>query len=566
MLRLGPAPQAPAPPAPTIPTSGSRIVHFRGPSKLGVSDVLRQTLGWTEFNSLKEQMQGGSVDVEGPTAEVLLDQKYPERPRAEKLSVRYDSKVHSLCKTYQGPRLGDSDGDFKQSEVLEKILEKIRQLEVDSSQDFSERNRSLKRNLISCIGQENVEALQAGSRKLKSREGSVEDWLKLVVEMLCFENFSDHFALLVALVPDPELKEKMRQGLKSMIHKSGGGRAMKALEKFKSESVSKHSTKHNNPPPKTILNPFTGKVSFLRAMLEVLVQQLGPWEGGAQGQCPLKVVTKLQAKVSQLDGVQCETLCELRHQLLEAVYDFRPDLTWFEADQLTSLRPLLFRLMHTPEDCPRAQAEVLLSKGWAEFRSTAVKVLLHRFVLDEQLWIYCYVRLASQRLASLGHLAEQHSARNDFPPLNPKPPPPVRVEPEAEFPALPSRPPGTLRPSQAKYSRGRRPDFGDMFDEALYPSLSNTSAPPPQPISAPSTSTRREGSGAVSAVADLFGAWKCPQCTFLNSSSKVRCDMCDGPKTSTVAGTGPENEDGGGWVKPRSRQGTTVLKTQHRRY
>ena len=255
------------------------------------------------------------------------------------------------------------------------------------------------------------------------------------------------------------------------------------------------------------------KPSLLHALFVVLNDETmtAPARPLASRDLPQSTLSAMENKINSLDRIQLTTLSEMRHHLL-TLADGEP--SWKHADEIVTLRPLLYRLLQVPES-HRSREKELIKQGWHEFVMTGRKIFNEKFTNFELCWIKSYVTISLLRSSSIGPL---EAKRGEFPILpmsayfpvvtsqqEPTEAPIVRAPTRADFPTSIRPAPPAIRISSGgstwnNFAHGLREE---AFPELDLPVVSIPRGP------------------------DLSRPWNCPRCTYSNTRPhSMNCEIC----------------------------------------
>ena len=345
----------------------------------------------------------------------------------------------------------------------------------------------------------------------KFRSGSVS--VKQFVDQARAHLNDQLFVSLVGLMPDAKKRDEV---VSFVQNKKSVGKV-----------VSLPSTLWETPLPGGEKRPCL--IHALNAVLET---------NGVPSGIEQTVLHAMEGKINGLDRIQLSTLSELRNHLLILATS---DASWAAADEICSLRPLLYRLLHVP-DSHRNRANELIAIGWAQFVEGAHRVI-SKFSSAELKWLKAYLAICALRLATIGPLDARR--RTDFPAMQKQ----TSYFPTLIPPAAPAAVPGRadFPPTLAQTSTSRTTSSvaiwqNSTFREAAFPQLDTVPVLP------------------------VAKNWTCTRCTFLNTHMlALCCEICgkERPPAGTEEPTQPSTNP---LRSKRSKQKVILSSSTQRDY
>ena len=339
----------------------------------------------------------------------------------------------------------------------------IRLLIPKSVESHRMQNIAFMQKLESKLNKDQIGKLKEISTEYRTGKTSVADFLAVCGSLVS----SDYVCELIALMPD----EAKRQQVLSHLDK-----VPVEVKQVNTGKVKSREIPHNL----WTLSGNVKKPCLINALSALLADcpSVDP---------PTQVVLHaMEGKINALDRIQLSTLSEMRHHLLT----LDESGSWSNAEEVVSLRPLLYRLLSVPET-HKLQTTQLVQSGWNEFYKIAHDVLYVKFSKKERTWMKIYVELSILRLANIGPLDVRK--RTDFPPMLAQAPTPAPPPVHADFPSI-------LPAVSTRTSSGWQNTT--LSDDSF-----------PQLAQAPATTISK--------------TWNCPRCTFLNTRLlALSCEIC----------------------------------------
>ncbi|EEQ98097.1 hypothetical protein Pmar_PMAR002376 [Perkinsus marinus ATCC 50983] len=342
----------------------------------------------------------------------------------------------------EGPAVADEDEE--EDDLMERgrrvlILEAVRMIETDpdglgrvNGVLFKNKNAELMKACRAALGDINLHHLKDAAMEMRKEQSdeALDYFVETAAEVFSLaeggmQKGAQLCAAMVLLLPIKGLRDRLVERMQVY-----GGDAILESTRLEHErqarSISPQPrstasvTSRGSSQPPTVKLPDTPvpipdgllagphkRPSFIKALMAVLDADLGE----VDEVIPPKQYTKLVQSVQQIDGIQTDTLAEMRNQLL-AVVGSRKDLSWANAEMVIGLRPLAYRLLTPRPTVPTSSDEEVeeeyeyrdpsrrreaeeaatasaaeLQKGWDEFVQQARRVLHERFSMLE----LCYM-------------------------------------------------------------------------------------------------------------------------------------------------------------------------------
>ncbi|KAF4707632.1 hypothetical protein FOZ63_027158, partial [Perkinsus olseni] len=381
------------------------------------------------------------------------------KPRTSSVIINYADTSAGIATNDEEPEVAKADDAGDLMERGRRVLthEAVRIVEADpdglgrvNGALFKNKNAELMKACRKALGDANLRDLKDAAMEMRTEQSdeALDYFVETAAEVFSLaeggmQEGAKLFAAMVLLLP----LKGLRDNLVDHMQEYAGDAVLQSTvmeERRQARSVSPEprsaasvSSRESSQAPKVQL-PDTPvpipdgllagphkRPSFIKALMAVLDADLGDVDAAI----PPKQYTKLVQSVQLIDGIQTDTLAEMRNQLL-AVVGSRKDLSWANADMVIALRPLAFRLL-TPRPTTQADSNVDddsmdedyeyrdpsrqreaeeaaaasaadLQKGWDEFVQKARRVLHQRFNMLELCYMSTYIHLAAGRLQRRG--------------------------------------------------------------------------------------------------------------------------------------------------------------------
>ena len=467
----------------------------------------KYTSGQSIYNT-QVHFRGSRTNVGTVAVAVQVVHEYPDAVDGHV----YNARVHSQLPKRSSAKIG---------EILTKISSSIIFSDFQS-QDYKSANIAFLKKLESTVSSDDLKELKNVSLQFKTGKISSEQLLKFLLSKFDTDISAD----LIVLMPDVTKRDSFIHYLKKQ-QKSPLLHVKKKIIASSPDSVAAPLTTGPVPEIPDQMFDMEKKPSLLHALFAVLnSEELTPARPSATKELPQSILSAMENKINALDRVQLTTLSEMRHHfLILAEGGNWGNPSWKHADEIITLRPLLYRLLQIPET-HRSREKELIRQGWIEFVNSCRKILFseEKFTKFELSWVRAYITISLLRSASIGPLEVK---RGEFPTLpmsayfpsaagtasstSVSQPVPTRAAPtRADFPSA-IRPPTSAIPTVRLTSAGSTwTNYAHGLREEAFPELDIPSAA----LAAPRGP-------------DLTRPWSCPRCTYTNSRPhSMNCEIC----------------------------------------
>jgi len=390
-------------------------------------------------------------------------------------------------------------------------LAKYRDLVIDChSSQYKNENIAFLKKLESSISADAIRKLKSVSVDFKNGRIGIDAMIDYLISL----GDVDVAVELVRLMPDPQRRDELVRGFHARLP------SIKQAARVKPAPLVVKKAPQSGPEidmPENLYD-VEKKPSLIHALFAILESIRSTGQGVirpvASKELPQAILSAMENKVNSIDRIQLTTLSEMRNHLL-LLADSGP--SWSAADDVVSLRPLLYRLLQVPETHRSREGE-LVRNGWREFSSFARNVLDTKFTKLELSWIRAYLTFCLLRSTTIGPL---ETRRGEFPtlPMSAYLPSAVStVTPSVVASAAPTRAdfPNILQarhatpPAQSSSNRQWNNHISGLRDEA-FPELG-----PPLIVEEPTETGP-----------DFSRPWSCPRCTYTNTIMlSMQCEIC----------------------------------------